>query len=540
MTGTGPDKRSKAKLLAAGSAALVTFLVYLPTLRNAFLNWDDDEYIYRNPFIRSFDFRLLKSAFGGFHSSNWHPLTWLSHAVDYALWGLNPLGHHLTNNIIHALNAGIVVALVMTLMSSVRKLSGKKKPPRPFFDDRTTLITGVATGVVFGLHPLHVESVAWASERKDLFCAFFFLLSLIVYAGYATEAADGVSRPGARFLNRKYLSALGLFSLSLLSKPMAVSLPVVLLLFDWYPFKRVRSLKSFGAACVEKIPFFALALLSSVVTVFAQKTGGALKSVTKIPLSARAIVAAKSLVAYLIKMAAPVNLVPFYPYPKSSALLHSPGYILSIVIVLAITAGCLAIARRRQLWPAIWGYYVITLLPVLGLVQVGAQAMADRYTYLPSLGPFFLFGLAAARVYEKAVALKRRKAVAAAGLVLIAATITASLAFATIRQIGVWKNSIVFWNYVIGKDPEIAFAHYNLGFAYAENGRLDMAVQEYRSALRLQPDYAKAHFNLGLIYLRQGDRGRARTEFAAGLKTKPNDVRARRILESLDQNQARN
>ena len=262
----------RTKYIIAFSVAVVTFIVFLPALQNEFLNWDDIEYISGNSFIRSLDTQLLKSAFLEFHAWNWHPLTWLSHAVDYSVWGLNPLGHHLTNNILHALNTLLVVLLVMRLIGVFKKTAGNNALSQPFLHDRTIMITGAATGLLFGLHPLHVESVAWAAERKDLLCAFFFLLTIITYAHYVIEISARTSvNYASRFFNRKYLYALGFFILSLLSKPMAVTLPFVLLILDWYPFKRIQSLKTFWTTSIEKLPFLALALISSVLTVLAQK-----------------------------------------------------------------------------------------------------------------------------------------------------------------------------------------------------------------------------------------------------------------------------
>ena len=181
------NRSSRTKALIAISVAIVTFTVFLPALRNEFINWDDDDYVYENRFVRSLDIRLLKSAFAEFHEANWHPLTWISHAIDYAIWGLNPLGHHLTNNILHSLNALLVVLLVMRLMEVYKKTSGNNGLAQPFLNDRTIGITGAVTGLLFGLHPLHVESVAWIAERKDLLCAFFFLLSILKYTQYVSE-----------------------------------------------------------------------------------------------------------------------------------------------------------------------------------------------------------------------------------------------------------------------------------------------------------------------------------------------------------------
>ena len=228
MISTNESSSNKAlvvKYLSACAVGFVTFLVFLPTLQNDFINWDDSLYVYENPLIRSFDTQLLISAFGDFYAGFWHPLTWISHALDYAIWGLNPMGHHLTNNILHAINAFLVVILITRLVEAA---SGSLK------SSKGSLVAAVTTGLLFGLHPLRVESVAWVAERKDLLCGLFYLLSIMAYTSYAANKSY-----------RTYFISLGLFTLALMSKPMAVSLPVVLLILDWYPFRRIESIKSF-------------------------------------------------------------------------------------------------------------------------------------------------------------------------------------------------------------------------------------------------------------------------------------------------------
>ena len=257
------NKILRTKAFIASSVAVVTFIVFLPALQNEFVNLDDNGYVYENPFIRSLDVKLLKSAFWGFHVSNWHPLTWLSHAVDYSIWGLNPLGHHLTNIILHALATLTLVFLVMRLMEVLKKIDPIDATSKSFINGRTIMITGTTTGLLFGLHPLHVESVAWVAERKDLLCALFFLLSLSAYTKYVYNSID---RPVAensvvRRFDKQYLYALSFFILALLSKQMAVSLPFILLIIDWYPFQRIRSLKTFRSSFIEKLPYIGLSLI---------------------------------------------------------------------------------------------------------------------------------------------------------------------------------------------------------------------------------------------------------------------------------------
>ena len=521
------NKILRTKSIMAISVAVVTFIVFLPSLRNEFVNWDDKDYVYANPFIRSFDTKLLKSAFGGFHASNWHPLTWLSHAFDYAIWDLDPLGHHLTNNILHTLNTLMVVFLVMRLMAVFKKTEKGKGLSQSSINDRTIMITGAATGLLFGLHPLHVESVAWVAERKDLLCAFFFLLTIITYTRYVSELRTSVSINSASFFfNKKYLVAIGFFILALLSKPMAVTLPFVLLILDWYLFRRMQSLKTFWIASAEKIPFLVFALVSSALTILAQQAGGSIKSVADIPLASRVIVAAKSLIAYLSKMMVPLDLVPFYPYPENASL-FSLDYIVPIIIVIAITAACIAVMRKQKFWMSVWSYYVITLMPVLGIVKVGDQAMADRYAYLPSLGPFLVIGFIAAKVYEKVSTLNRWRVLLRMACFFVAMIMLVSMSYATIKQIGLWKNSIVFWNYVIAGEPSrVPLAHTNLGEAYISKGQFDMATEQIRIALRLNPNDAGAYSNLGTAYLSEGLFDTAIDQYLTALRLKPDFVEA--------------
>jgi protein O-mannosyl-transferase len=519
------NKSLKTKSFIASLVAVITFIVFSPALQNEFINWDDNEYVYDNPFIRSLDARLLKSAFGGFYAANWHPLTWISHAIDYAIWGLNPLGHHLTNNILHALNTMMVVFLVMQLMEVLRKTEGNNRLSWSFLNDRTIGITGAITGLLFGLHPLHVESVAWVAERKDLLCALFFVLSVTVYAG-DVQRESAQETVVSRLFNARYFLAMGFFVLALMSKPMAVTLPAVLLIVDWYPFGRIQSLKTLVLACVEKLPFIALSVISSVVTILAQKAGGTMALTELVPLSTRVIVAAKALITYLWKIIVPLNLVPYYPYPENVSLL-SLEYFFPMVLVIGITIFCIVFSKKQKLWLSGWGYYVIMLLPVIGIVQVGSQSMADRYTYLPSLGPFLIIGVIAAKVYAKVTALNQRGVILRIASLLIALAMLILISYATVGQIGIWKNSTVFWSYLIEKEPERApMAHNNLGTVYASQGQFDRAIPEYQAALRLKPDFAEAHNNFGDAYSSQGQLDKAIPEYQAALRLKPDFAQA--------------
>jgi len=507
--------RKNVKYYCAAAVALMTLLVYLKALQNDFVTWDDDVYVFQNPHIRSLNLTFLRWAFFDFYSYNWHPLTWFSHAVDYSLWGLNPLGHHLTNIVIHAANTFLVTLLIVRLLNQQSGSMPRNELPS-FLHERAVLIAAGITGLMFGLHPIHVESVAWVSERKDLLCALFFFLSIIMYANYAdcrlsvasnqtseTKEKDEVGRWN-QFTNKYFLLTLGFFILALLSKPMAVTLPIVLLILDWNPFDRIRSWKTVQAACIEKLPFISLSLVSSVLTVLAQKAGGALVSTKVVPLSERLLVAVHSLMAYLENMVWPLNLTAFYPLPLNISLL-SAEYLLAIILVIGITAVCLAYRKKRKVWLSVWGYYVVTLIPVLGIVQVGGQAMADRYTYLPSLGPFLLVGLGSAWMWGTVSDLKKWSFALKFFCGAMAAFAFAFLIYSTSEQIGIWKNGFVLWNDVIEKQPNrISIAYNNRGLAFMEMGRFDKAVEDFNTAIGLDPSTYLAYANLGYLYLNVG------------------------------------
>ena len=506
----------------AAIVSLVTFVVYLPSLHHEFVEWDDAQYVVENLHIRSINITFIKWAFANFHASNWHPLTWISHAIDYAIWGLNPLGHHLTNVILHAINTYLVVLLIIGLLN-VLKETTIKKGLEEFLHERTILITGGVTGLLFGLHPLHVESVVWVAERKDLLCALFVLLSIILYTKYVNRInkEPAQEKSSLRFFNKQYFIAFVFFILALLSKPMAVTLPFVMLILDWYPFKRIRSLKTFQAAFIEKIPFIALSLISSVLTVLAQRAGGALVSMESAPLSTRVIVGAGSLIAYLWKMIWPLNLIPFYPYPTDVSLL-SLEYLVKIVFVIGITILCIVTAKRQRLWLSVWIYYVVTLIPVIGIVQVGRQAMADRYTYLPSLGPFLIMGLGVAWASRKMNTLPRWGQI----IKLLGAAIFifafVSMSYLTFRQISIWNNSIRLWSYVIGKHPErVHLVYYFRGLAFLNTDQADKAIEDFDMAIALDPYFGDAFLNRGNAFEKIGKLDKAIEDFDKAIALSP-------------------
>lgn len=509
----------------AGLASAAAFLVYLPVLQNKFVNlWDDNWYICNNPHIRSLNSGFLKWAIFGLHVSNWQPLTWISYAIDYSIWGLDPSGFHLTNIILHAANTFIVVVLVTRLIEvweERKRQSVWGQPPveTSSFSGNEKLIVGTVAGLLFGLHPLHVESVAWASERKDVLCGLFFLLSILAYIKYAARSG-GPRSELPFFLERRYHFSLALFTLALMSKPMAVSLPLVLLILDWYPLGRIKSVKTFRAAFLEKIPFFVLSGGVSVLTLIAQKKGGSITPIKALPLSDRALVAARSLVLYIWKTVFPLDLSPLYPYPKTISFL-SASFFLPVLCVMAVTALCLFSAKRQRLWLACWSYYVITLLPVLGIVQVGKQSMADRYTYLPGLGLSIAAGISVAWAWRRLGAHKGGRALRISGAAF-AFLIVVSMAYLTGRQIGVWKSNLAFWNSIIEREPgKVPFAYINRGNVFNKMGQSAKAISDYSEAIALDPFRAEAYYNRGIEFAKTGQSGKAIADYIRAIALKP-------------------
>jgi tetratricopeptide (TPR) repeat protein len=528
-------KRIRYPYALAASVALITSIVYLPALRNGFVGWDDNFYIFDNPFLKTLAPDFVNWAFSTFWTGNWHPLTWISYSLDYAVWGLNPLGYHLTNVILHAVNTLLVTLLALRLLKVSQQTSTDDDLSRALVFDRTALIAGGVAGLLFGLHPLHVESVAWVSERKDLLCALFFLFGITAYVKYAgsrgaglrsQESQTGVVAEAGRkntLLNKHYLFTLGFFVLALLSKPMAVTFPVVLLILDWFPFERIYSLRTFKAAFVEKLPFFVLSLISSVATMFAQNAGEAITPLTALPATTRILVAVKALITYLAKMIWPRDLLPYYLYPNGVSLL-SLEYLFAVLLVIGITAACIIAAQKQKFWLAAWGYYVVALIPVLGIVQVGEQSMADRYTYLPSLGPFVIMGLVVARVATKAISSTRGMIVklpyAAASVVFI------FLSYLTIQQIGIWKDSLNLWSYVIEKEPSAPRAYDNRGTFFARTGQVDKALADYDKIIVLRPFNPYGYLKRGTLFASTGQVDKALADYEVAIALNPFDFDA--------------
>jgi tetratricopeptide (TPR) repeat protein len=456
---------------------VVNLGVYWQVQAHDFIGYDDDKYVTDNPPVRQgLSKESIIWAFGSFHASNWHPITWLSHMLDVELFGMNAGAHHLTNLLFHILNS-------LLLFIVFRKMTAQ-------------VWQSAIVALLFALHPVHVESVAWVAERKDVLSTFFWLLTIWSYTRFARRPAMG-----------RYLAVVGFFCLGLMAKPMVVTLPFVLLLLDYWPLDRIQTGQTNnhsgkpnpGLALLrlvyEKIPLFVLAGLSCGVTFLAQKKGEALGLLDVHPLTMRVANAVVSYLKYIQKLIWPHDLAILYPYPE-------------VITVWQVLAGCSVLGcitflsvryRKRLPWLFVgWFWYVGTLVPVIGLVQVGEQAMADRYTYIPFIGLFLILTWGASFLTGK----WRSKNIA---LSVISTVIFFALIAATRAQVSYWKNSTRLFEHALSVTNGNYVIHNNLGFELALQGRMDEAIMHYRAALRINPEFELAHINLGSALFSQGE-----------------------------------
>lgn len=491
-------------LLAAVAIFVVTGAVYAGVVHNDFVDWDDNQYIYQNVHIQHLDRNSLRWMFTTFHASNYHPLTWLSHALDYQMWGLHPGMHHLTSVLLHALNTGLVFLLAWRLIALGRGGRGDADE-----DHRFRLVAAAVAALLFGLHPVHVESVAWAAERKDVLCALFFLLAVVSYLSFAGRGD---------YRKRWYLATTVCLVLALLSKPMAVTLPAVLLLLDLYPLGRLRR-GHLAGPLLEKLPLFAISGASSVVTFLAQSHGGAVMPIDKLPVATRLLNAVKALAFYLGKLVWPQGFTPLYEYPQD---FDFGGHVVAFVVVAAITAVVLVQWRKgRSLLLVAWLYFLITLLPVIGIVQVGRQMAADRYMYLPGISLCLLGGLGVAWLWHQ----WSNEAIGERVRPLVACGVVAALlllGLQTIRYVAAWRTDETLWRYAVSVHPNRAFlARCHLFGQFGKHGDLPRAVAIYEELLNLAPDFAEGMNQMGIVFADNGRPDLAIREFQRGLKSDP-------------------
>ncbi len=498
------------------AVTVITVAIFLPALGNGFVNWDDDVYVYDNYHLRSLDGAFFRWALTDRSVVYWHPVTWFSHALDVALWGLHPAGHHLTAIILHGINTFLVMYLVLQVLQAAHARSTDE----PFADvrrrERFSLIAAGATGLLFGIHPLRVESVVWIAERKDLLSALFFLLALSSYLKASLPAREGgrMSAPVRRSLPFVW------YLLAVASKPMALTLPVVLLLADWYPLGRLRSRVDVLRLLREKVPYFAVSLIVAGVTISAQREVGATPSLELVSLKTRVLVAAGGLTGYLGKMILPLGLEPLYLHPRMIASIGL-AHIAQLAFLAGVTVLTLLWARRRPAWLAAWAWYVVTVLPVLGFVQAGSQSMADRFTYLPGIAPTMLAGAGIAEGWELLVRRGLGGRVRSVALA-IALSVGAALAAETVAQTGIWKDSVVFWSAVIAKEPErFPAAYSSRATALYDRGEREAARRDIDRAIALDPGFAEAYASRGWMLRREGNLDSAAADLTTAIRLKP-------------------
>ena len=485
-------------ILACALVVLSTLLVYGPVRTHDFVGYDDDHYVTKNLVVREgITARGFAWAFRTTTAANWHPLTWLSHMADVEIFGMDPAGHHFVNVALHVLNALLLFLLL-------RHMTGRRTE-------------SAFVALLFAIHPLHVESVAWVAERKDLLCTGFWILAIRAYCRYA-----------ARPCVARYLPVPVLFAAALLAKPMPVTLPFLLLLLDYWPLCRMGRMepgspgstgryppRPLSRLLLEKAPLFALSALAIVATLSAQ--AGAILPRGNLPFPLRLENAVWSYLAYLGKTVWPVGLAVYYPHPGDT--LPASWVAGATVILLVLSAVAVAAGRRRHYLPVGWFWYLGTLVPVIGLVQVGGQSMADRYTYFPLVG---IFVMAAWGVSDLAGAFPRWKPVAIA----FAAAASVALAAAAREQVGHWRDTETLFRHAIRVTEGNFVAHTNLGAALASQGRTGEAIPHFEEALRINPPDVNAHNNLGVIRDDRGDAEGAIRHFREAIRWNPGDARA--------------
>jgi tetratricopeptide (TPR) repeat protein len=476
----------------------LTWIVFGQTVHFEFINFDDGDYVFRNPEVaRGLTPAGIAWAFTGSHAANWFPLTWISHMLDCQLYGLNPGGHHVTNVLLHA-------ASVVLLFLVLERMTG-------------ALWRSAFVASLFAIHPLRVESVAWVSERKDVLSGLFFMLIIGAYERYARSSWSA----------GRYALVLILFACGLMSKPMLVTVPFVLLLLDYWPLNRFAPAQEGGGKVffriprqliVEKIPLFGLSLASCVITVFAQTA--ALRPLTRIPLLSRignAVVAYKD---YVLQMLWPSNLAVFYPW--EAARIGSASILLSAILLLGISAGVLLARQRRYLITG-WLWYLIMLGPVIGILQVGNQARADRYTYLPQIGLYILLTWTAA---DFCLQWRHRRLL----LSMLSVIILTGLAIAARIQAASWQNSESLWSRALSRTSDNVVAELNLGEAIYKLGRMTEAIAHFERVLRIEPNEPMAHASLGAALLKTGQTNAALAHLQKSLEIDPKQPSAHSSL----------
>ncbi|HXJ84230.1 MAG TPA: tetratricopeptide repeat protein [Candidatus Methylomirabilis sp.] len=470
--------------------ATVTFLVFSPTLLNGFVRWDDHVNLFENASYRGLGLKQLRWMFTTTLMGHYIPVSWLTFGLDYSLWGMNPLGYHLTSNLIHAANAALFYLVALRLLRKAAALEG------------TALRLGSATAALFfALHPLRAESVAWATERRDVLAGFFFFLTVLMYLG-ASEATR-------HRRHRLLMGSIACYLLALLSKSIVMTLPLLLILLDVYPLRRLSFQwgtwrnDSARAVLKEKLPYLALGLGGGITAYWAVASHHYLTNVAKFGWAGRIAVAGYGIWFYLEKTVVPLSLSPLYELPAVVNVLE-PRFLSSMVAVVAISLAALALCRRWPAGLAVWVYYGILLAPVSGIVHSGYQLAHDRYSYLSCLGWALLVGAAVGSIGRAAATGALRPGIARLAGVVAAVWVLA-LANLTWHQIQVWRDTETLWNFAVESDPQCSICQSNLGTSLYHRKLFALAKERYDLALALRPDRTRVHGNLGPLLQSMGD-----------------------------------
>jgi len=451
---------------------VITGIIYLPSINNEFTNFDDKVLVVENTKITELSWKNVLNIFTSLQENLYHPLVFLSYSIEYKYFKLNPKIYHITNLGLHLFNC-ILVYWMLLLIS------------------KNKFVTFL-TSLLFGIHPLHVESVAWISERKDVLYSFFFLASIISYIYYTTKKQKIF-----------YTISLLLFILSLLSKPMAVTLPFVLLLYDYFIEKKFNSV-----TVIKKLPFFILSFIFGIITIIAQKSAGNIRQEQSFTFIGNILNACYGIIFYLQKMFLPLKLSCIYPFTTGKYKLSSSILIISFILVIILLAILIYNIHKRKNSKFLFGtlFFLITILPVLNIIPVGRGIPADRYTYIPLIGLFYLISELLYYLYYKE---KKLRLIIIPGLVIVIMV----LAYLTHERCNVWKDSIALWSDVINKYPEYAMAYNSRGIEYANRNELEKSISDYNKAIAIDPGYAEAFNHRGIVYFMKGEYEKALNDY---------------------------
>ena len=511
---SAPHLKNQLAAIILVVLAVVTAVSFVPALRNGFVDWDDYEMLVQNPHYRGVAWPQLRWMFSTFYMGHFQPLSWLSLSLDYLIWDNNPSGYHLTNLILHILGALTFFLVAKILIAQALQLNAEEQ------SGSLNIAAGLAS-LLFAIHPLRVESVAWATERRDVLSGFFFFLTLYCYLR-SSQISKNLSS------STWFALSLIAYLLSLMAKATAITLPVILLLLDFYPLRRLSDeCKSWlkpepRKVFKEKVPFIILALIFAALAILAQHSAGALRPAQQYFFSYRLGQAAYGIIFYLWKSILPFGLSPLYELPYDFAE-WTPLFVLCGSLAAAITIGLFLLRNR---WPsglACWIYYVVMLAPVLGFAQSGPQLVADRYSYLACTSWAILIGGGYYKAHQFARTRSQgmRLVWAMSAIILLGLVTLGTLAW---QQTLVWRNSRTLWRQVIAVGPPSSVAHYNLGRGFEDENQLEIARDYYRRAVEINPANPDAHYNLARLLAKQGDPVEAIRHYRVALQIRPNDA----------------